>query len=235
MYVKDRLFEGEPFFEKRQIAYGKVGRTLADLLERAEGVTFADEEKEIFQRIFVVMSVVDYMLDDLHYDKSKLTDFIVHADSDVVSLNNALARLQTLIEKHGDYQSFIESANRALSYSEKDSLQDRHREALYLGKAIAVAVRKEGQERAHLTELLGVLSSLGNFADDVMDHRRDGQNPSWALRRMRAAVREVGKLYGISNNPNTHLFQAAITGLTLYDRRVIPASIRQKIPARAIR
>ncbi|MES2135026.1 MAG: hypothetical protein V4449_02200 [Patescibacteria group bacterium] len=226
-YVTIPEFEKYPVFANRQFYYRKAGGIFTSLIEKAEGLRFNKEKKEIIERIFIVMSVIDFMLDNMKHDKSKLNEFITTEKSNFPSLNSALSELRSLIEKHGNFPSYRSAAIRALSYSGKDSLKDRHREALYLGKAIAVAVSKDTERNKHLTPVLGALTSLGNFGDDVMDYKADGKSKTWALQRANAGIRQVRKLYKVSNKANRYLIGAAQTGLMLYGRRFIPSFLKQ--------
>ncbi len=214
IYVSDPVFEEVPFFAARQVAYRKVGRIMGELVGKAEKISFAPQEKEIFERVFAVMSVIDFMIDDMKREKSEVTDIVAHENSEIPSLNKALSKLHTLIEANGDYEGFIAAATRAISYSGKDALEDRHREALYLGKAIAVAVSKDEEKRAHLISIFGILTSMGNALDDVMDYKRDGKDIPWAYERVNLAMRQIEKLYSTSDRANTYLFTSQLTALT---------------------
>jgi len=228
IYVRDPYFGDNPDFESHQVLYRKVGRTLVTLIENTEHIGFRPEEAEIVERIFVEMMVIDHMIDTMKLEKSKVVDMVVHANSPAATFNNSLSHLRKLIEKNGDYGAYIQSATRAISYSGIDSIKDRHREALHLGKTIALAVCKDDVgKRSRLVNILGILSSFGNFIDDVMDYKKDSKNISWATGRMGVVLREVRKLYEKSEYANRYLFTGALIALSIYGRRLLPSFLKQ--------
>lgn len=228
MYVRDPFFGNDTDFESHQVLYRKVGKTLTKLIGKAEQINFRPEEAEIIERIFVEMTVIDHMIDNMKLEKSRVIQMIADGNSPAMSFNKSLFHLRKLIERNGDYPAYVVSATRAISYSGNDSIKDRHREALCLGKAIAMAVCKNDKpKRARLIADLGILTSIGNFVDDVMDYKKDAKDLSWATGRTMAVVRDVRKLYTISQNANRYLLTATLTGFTLYGRRLLPSFLKQ--------
>jgi hypothetical protein len=226
IYVDDPAFENHPYFGTRQAMYRKVGRIMCELVEKGEKLDFEPEQKEVFERMFVLMSVVDLMIDNMHRDKATLAQQIASENTEIPTLDAALRHLRGLIEKHGDQKEYMSAIHRAIEYSNEESLQDRHREGLYLGKAMAAAVTKAGAQRAHLSKMLGILASLGNYADDIMDRRLDKRSLGDTVVRIRAAMREMLRLHRSSDSSYTYLMTAAMTGMTLYGRRLIPKAFR---------
>ena len=225
--VKDAFIGQYPDFERMQASYRGVGKTLVTLMKRTEGIGFKPQEVEIIERMFGAMSVVDHMIDIMKLEKSHIIEMVVNANSPAISFNKSLSHLHQLIKKNGDYSAYLASATRAISYSGNDSMEDRHREALYLGKAIAMAVCKDDTpKRNRLIADLGILTSIGSFVDDVMDYKKDEKDLSWATERMMAVVRNVRKLYATSEHANRYFITEALTGFTLYGRRLLRDSLK---------
>ena len=64
--------------------------------------------------------------------------------------------------------------------------------------------KNDKPKRARLIADLGILTSIGNFVDDVMDYKKDAKDLSRATGRTMAVVHDVRKLYTISQNANKY-------------------------------
>ncbi len=213
---------------EKQRAFRKGTKIFVNLL-RKENIFFTQEESEIFERTNVVAIVVDFLVDEGKISVSDMTHIISRADSDIPSLNKSLIRLRSLIERHGDYAQYLASILRTLSYSSKgkDSIQGRYREALYLAKALAATVRKDGPDREHLETVLKGTISLGNFFDDIMDYKTDKKDVPWMRERRRVAMRIIGKSYKNFHSPHSYWPLVAGIVLLMYSRVLVPDSLNR--------
>ena len=227
IFIQDPLLGHDPTFERRQHEYVWIARSLSAAFEKGENIHLGDEQQEILERVFIAMSVIDSLIDDQKKEKQEVVKQIVGKSSASEGLNRAMSELERLIEKHGDYPAYIADVARAISYSGKESMQDRHRESLYLGKAIAEAIERDGPRQKHLVKVLGVLASFANFSDDVVDYKEDGKSGAWARKRAFATLREAKDLYRVSNNPNEYIRRIISQAFTYYGRQMVHKLLRK--------
>ena len=220
---EDMFVEGVPASKLRAIREG--GKALVSILREKEGISITDEEAEIVERVCVVAMAIDFFVDEKSIPTSKMARIVSEENSAIPSLNKALARVRSLIEQHGDYHKYVSDAARALSYSGKDTIQDRHREALYLGRALTSAIRRDSPDKKHLEEVIKRMVSISNFFDDVIDYETDGKDIQWMQERRRAAMRAFREFYKVTDNPRSYWLLTSALIFTMHGRRLIPGSL----------